>query len=67
MQRKILHILIESGGPMEEELIVRQQSKHDLEVQTIELCREPIPDYQSILHQIFESDSVSVWSGKTKQ
>ena len=67
MPRKILHILIRSGGPMEEELIARQQSKHDLEVQTIELSLEPIPDYQSILHQIFESDSVSVWPGKTLQ
>ena len=67
MPRKLLHILIRSGGPMEDELITRQQYKNDLEVQTIELSLEPVPDYQSILHQIFESDCVSVWPGKTME
>ncbi len=56
----ILHIVTRPNDMLAAEVIARQQTLPELEVQVADLTVRD-PDYRRLLDQIFASDSVAVW------
>ncbi len=56
----ILHIVTRPNDMLAAEVIARQQTLPELEVQVADLTVRD-PDYRKLLDQIFASDSVAVW------
>jgi hypothetical protein len=59
MQR-ILHILTGKDDPLAGEIVVEQRQRGEAKVEIFDL-RQPQPDYERLLKEIFEADSVHVW------
>lgn len=57
---RILHILTQPAEPIIEHLIHNQKASPGNEVVVVSLDQET-PDYQQLLHEIFQSDSIQCW------
>jgi hypothetical protein len=58
--RLILHIVTRPGDALAAEVVTRQQQQTELAIRMIDLTKSQ-PDYDQLLNQIFEADSVQVW------
>jgi hypothetical protein len=58
--RLILHIVTRPGDALAAEVITQQQQQTELAIRMIDLTKSQ-PDYDQLLTQIFEADSVQVW------
>ncbi len=57
---RILHILTQPAEPIIEQLIHNQKASPTNEVVVVSLDEEN-PDYQQLLHEVFQSDSIQCW------
>lgn len=59
--RKVLHIVTTPDDPLAAQIIAAQQKIAGVQVEVVDLQKEPGPDYKRLLEQIFAADSVTVW------
>jgi hypothetical protein len=57
---KILHILTRADDSLARNVVGRQRESSDDRVETTDLTQEEV-DYQKLLADIFEADSIQVW------
>jgi dTDP-glucose pyrophosphorylase len=57
---RILHILTQPAEPIIDQLIHNQKASPVNEVVVVSLDQEA-PDYQQLLHEVFQSDSIQCW------
>ncbi len=57
---RILHILTQPAEPVIEQLIHDQKASPGNKVVVVSLEQEA-PDYQQLLHEVFQSDSIQCW------
>lgn len=58
--RAILHIVTRPDDALAAEVIAQQKQEIELAVRTVDLTKSQ-PDYDQLLDQIFNADSVQVW------
>jgi hypothetical protein len=58
--KNVLHILTNQNDVDALEVIARQRTRPDCEVETVNLAAGQ-PDYTKLLEKIFAADSVAVW------
>jgi hypothetical protein len=56
----VLHILTRKEDSLAQTLIEEQQQQSGVTVRTFDLT-QPQPDYERLLEEIFQADSVQVW------
>ena len=56
----LLHILTRPNDPLAEAVVCEQRAQPGQEVRVADLT-QPEPDYERLLEQIFEADSIAVW------
>ena len=57
---KLLHILTQTEDALAKDVIAKQQSKPENQIDVVDLTQTDA-DYKKLLEKIFESDSVQVW------
>jgi hypothetical protein len=58
--RCVLHILTRPDDTLGPEIIARQKSGLEVQVEVMDL-RTARPDYKELLEKIFDSDSIETW------
>jgi hypothetical protein len=58
--RAILHILTRPEDVWAGEIIARQKTNAESNVEVVDLNAGP-PDYQAVVRKVFQADSVQVW------
>jgi hypothetical protein len=58
--RRVLHILTRPDDPLMAMIQSAQRARKDCQVETVDLT-QPEPDYERLLEQIFDADSIEVW------
>ena len=56
----LLHILTQSTDPLADEIIARQKTNSENQIETVDLTQAEA-DYKKLLEKIFAADSVQVW------
>lgn len=56
----ILHIVTRANDQIAAEVAREQERRNDVQVRTADLTRGAV-DYQKLLRDIFEADSIHVW------
>lgn len=57
---KLLHILTETEDALAKDVIAKQRSNPDHQIDVVDLTQTDA-DYKKLLEKIFEADSVQVW------
>jgi hypothetical protein len=58
--RAILHIVTKANDVLAADVIAKQRTRSELAVKVVDLTVRD-PDYQSLLAEIFATDSIQVW------
>jgi hypothetical protein len=58
--RRVLHILTRPEDALARDLMARQKSRPENQVEVVDL-NLPAPDYKLLLEKIFEADSIETW------